>query len=181
MAPLESVWKTCRRASAPGYHHPGRRVRNIVCPLRRTDRRGRNLADQTDCPWCGPRKGHGAHVPGGVLKPVPPGDLVTTTGQSEVTVQPGKVTRLTVKIERRNGFTGRVPLDVRGLPHGVRVLDIGLNGILVLPGETTRTIEIYCEPWMKPTEQPFVVFARREGKNTMHAAKSVLLRVTGRP
>ena len=86
---------------------------------------------------------------------------------------------MTVKIERRNGFKGRVPLDVRGLPHGVRVLDIGLNGILVLPGQTTRTIEIFCEPWVKPTEHPFVVFARREGKGTEHAAKSVLLRVAG--
>ena len=39
--------------------------------------------------------------------------------------------RLTVKVERRNGFKGRIPLDVQGLPHGVRVLDVGLNGILV--------------------------------------------------
>jgi hypothetical protein len=70
-----------------------------------------------------------------------------------------------------------VPLDVRGLPHGVRVLDIGLNGILINPGETTRTIVIQCDPWVQPTAHPFVVLARREGKNTEHAAKSVLLRV----
>lgn len=117
-------------------------------------------------------------VTGSIPKAVPPGDLTTVTEQAEATVQPGQTTRLTVRIERRNGFVGRVPLDVRGLPHGVRVLDIGLNGILVLPGETARTIEIFCEPWVQPTEQPFVVFARREGKNTQHAAKSVLLRVT---
>ena len=54
-------------------------------------------------------------------------------------------------IERRNGFKGRVPLDVRGLPHGVRVLDIGLNGVLITERETTRTIVIYAEPWVVPT------------------------------
>jgi hypothetical protein len=114
---------------------------------------------------------------GGVPKVVEPGDLVTVTDQSEVTVKPGGEVRLTVKIERRNGFKGRVPLDVRGLPHGVRVLDIGLNGVLITERETARTIAIYCEPWVKPTDHPFVVLARREGKNTEHAARSVLLRV----
>ena len=92
-------------------------------------------------------------------------------------MQPGKSAKLTVQIERRNGFKGRVPLDVRGLPHGVRVLDIGLNGILVTDKDSARTLEIYCEPWVKPTEHPFVVLGRREGKNTEHAARSVLLKV----
>ena len=41
-----------------------------------------------------------------------------------------------MNVERRNGFTGRIPLEVRGLPHGVRVLDIGLNGILITEKET---------------------------------------------
>lgn len=114
---------------------------------------------------------------GSAPKVVEPGDIVTFTEQSEVTVRPGREVRLTVKIERRNGFAGRVPVEVRGLPHGVRVLDIGLNGVLITPRETTRTIAIYCEPWVKPTEHPFVVLARREGKNTEHAARSVLLKV----
>jgi dipeptidyl aminopeptidase/acylaminoacyl peptidase len=113
---------------------------------------------------------------GGLAKTVPAGDIMTTTEQAEVTVRPGGQARLTVRIERRN-FTGRVPLDVRGLPHGVRVLDIGLNGILINPAETVRTIVIQCDAWVQPTEQPFVVLARRESKNTEHAAKSVLLKV----
>jgi hypothetical protein len=105
------------------------------------------------------------------------GDLVTATEQSEVTVKPGGEVRLTVRIERRNGFQGRVPIDVRGLPHGVRVLDIGLNGILITETETVRTMVIYVEPWVEATVHPFVVLARREGKGTEHAAKSVLLKV----
>jgi WD40 repeat protein len=114
---------------------------------------------------------------GGVPSVVEPGDLVTTAGQSEVTVRPGGQAHLTVKIDRRNGFAGRVPLDVKGLPHGVHVLDIGLNGILITERETARTITIACEPWVEPTEHPFVVLSRSERKGTEHAAKSVLLKV----
>jgi WD40 repeat protein len=116
-------------------------------------------------------------VEGGSLRVVQPGDLVTTTQQTEIAVKPGEDTRLTLSIERRNGFKGRVPIEVRGLPHGVHVLDIGLNGILITERETTRTIVIRAEPWVKPIEHPIVVLAKREGKNTEHAAKSVLLRV----
>jgi hypothetical protein len=116
-------------------------------------------------------------VTGGLPKVVDPGDIVTTTEQSEVVVQPGKQVVLTVKIERRNGFAGRIPLEVRGLPYGVRVLDIGLNGILITEKETTRQCVIYAEPWVEPLTHPIVVLAKREGKNTDHAAKSVLLRI----
>jgi WD40 repeat protein len=106
-----------------------------------------------------------------------PGDIVATTEQGEVTIVPGGEARVTVAIERRNGFAGRVPVEVQGLPHGVRVLDVGLNGILITPAETRRTFVLYCEPWVKPMDHPIVVLARREGRNTEHAAKSVLLRV----
>src|SRR6185436_4875941 len=111
-------------------------------------------------------------VTGGLPKVVEPGDIVTTTEQSEVTLRPGGEVRVTVKVERRKGFKGRIPIEVRGLPHGVRVLDIGLNGILVTEQETTRTFVIYCEPWVQPTEHPIVVLTKREGKNSEHAAKS---------
>ncbi len=116
---------------------------------------------------------------GGLPKAVAPGDIVTTTVEPEVTIRPGGQTRLTVRVERRNKFAGRIPLDVRGLPHGVRVLDIGLNGILITERETVRTIVLYAEPWVEAQDHPFVVLARREGKNTEHAAKSVLLKVAG--
>jgi hypothetical protein len=117
---------------------------------------------------------------GGALKVAGPGDLVTTTVQSEVAVRPGSEVRVTVKVERRNGFAGRVPVEVRGLPHGVHVLDIGLNGILITEKETTRTFVIRAEPWVKPTEHPFVVLARSERRGTEHAARSVLLKVLGK-
>jgi hypothetical protein len=106
-----------------------------------------------------------------------PGDIVTTTEQDEITLKPGGTVKLVVKVQRQNGFAGRIPLDVRGLPHGVRVLDIGLNGILITETETVRTIVIFAEPWVQAMDHPIVVLARREGKNTEHAARSVLLKI----
>jgi WD40 repeat protein len=114
---------------------------------------------------------------GGVLKTTEPGDILTTTDVSEAVVAPGGEVHVTAKVERRNGFAGRIPLEVRGLPHGVRVLDVGLNGILITPQDTTRTFVIHVEPWVTPMEHPFVVVAKEEGKNAEFAAKSVLLRV----
>src|SRR5207253_957944 len=116
-------------------------------------------------------------VTGGLPKVMEPGDLVTTTEQAEVTLEPGSQVRMTAKVERNNGFKGRVPLEVRGLPHGVRVLDIGLNGILITEQESSRSFVIYAEPWVKPMTHPFVVLAKSERKNTEHAARSVLLKV----
>jgi hypothetical protein len=108
---------------------------------------------------------------------VDPGDIVTTSAQSVVSLQPGQETHLLVSIERRNGFKGRIPLEVLGLPHGVRVLHIGLNGILITERDTSREIVLYADPWVQPMEHPFVVIAKQEGKNTEHAARSVLLKI----
>ncbi len=106
-----------------------------------------------------------------------PGDLATATNLSEVSLKPGGEARLIVKIQRRNGFQGRVPLDVRGLPHGVRVLNIGLNGILINANESEREIVLFADEWVKPIDHPIVVLSRVEKKGTEHAAPSVLLRV----
>ncbi|HEV3143999.1 MAG TPA: WD40 repeat domain-containing protein [Gemmataceae bacterium] len=114
---------------------------------------------------------------GGLPKVAEPGDIITTTAVSSVTIHPGQETRLLVHVERRNGFKGRIPVDVQGLPHGVRVLHVGLNGILVTERDTSREIVLYAEPWVQPMERPFVVLANREGKGTQHAAQSVLLKV----
>jgi hypothetical protein len=111
---------------------------------------------------------------GGIPTLTDPGDLVTTTVGTDAVVPPGGEVKVTVRIERRNGFKGRVPLEVDGLPHGVRVLDVGLNGILITEAESVRTFVIHADPWVQPTVHPFVVFARREGKGGEHAAPLVL-------
>lgn len=105
------------------------------------------------------------------------GDLKTIVSPEELTVKAGTEVKILVKIERGNGFAARVPLDVRGLPHGARVLDIGLNGILVNPKETERFVTIQVDSWVEPGSYPFVVLSKREGKNTEFAAKSVIMNV----
>ena len=114
---------------------------------------------------------------GGTLKLREPGDIVTTTDLQELTIRPGEQAKLKVKVERRNGFAGRIPLDVRGLPHGVRVMDIGLNGILLTPRDTEREIVLYAEPWVQPMTRPLIVLATREGAKTEHGARPVMLKV----
>jgi hypothetical protein len=105
------------------------------------------------------------------------GDVVTTVRQQAVEIRPGRETRFTVDIERQGNFKGRVPLDVKGLPHGVRVLNVGLNGILVTERETSREVVLFAEPWVKPMERPIVVLSRREGVNAEFAAKPLTLKV----
>jgi WD40 repeat protein len=116
---------------------------------------------------------------GGTPKLIEPGDLTVATAESTVAVKPGDQVWATVKIKRRNGFKGRVPLEVRGLPHGVRVLDVGLNGIMITESETTRRVALFAEPWVEKLELPIVILARNEKKGTEIAARPVVLQVTG--
>lgn len=114
---------------------------------------------------------------GGAPRVIPSGDLQTRTSTQEIVLQPGGESHFVVEVERHNAFKGRVPIEVRGLPHGVRVLNIGLNGILITERESRREIVLYAEPWVQPMERPIVVLAIREGTGAQHAAKSVVLRI----
>lgn len=104
-------------------------------------------------------------------------DILIELDQKEVTITPGGEAKITVKITRQNKFAGRIPIEVRGLPLGVVPTDVGLNGILITEKEDTRTFTIRAEPWVQPGDQPIVVLAKREGKNTEHAGPSVLLKI----
>src|SRR6185436_18170410 len=73
-----------------------------------------------------------------VVALAPKPDLVVTTDAKRIELAPGKEVTLTVKVERRNGFTARVPVSVMNLPHGVRVDDVGLNGVMITEQETSR-------------------------------------------
>jgi hypothetical protein len=99
-------------------------------------------------------------IAGVALAPRP--DLVVTTGTRQIEVVAGQQVALTVAIERHNGFTARVPISVMNLPHGVRVDDIGLNGVMITEQETTRTIHIVVEPWVQPQTQPLLIVGRVE-------------------
>ncbi|MGL6073822.1 MAG: hypothetical protein ACRC8S_06635 [Fimbriiglobus sp.] len=104
-------------------------------------------------------------------------DLAVESSAKDVSIQPGQETRLTVKIDRLKVKDLRVPIDVQGLPHGVRVMNIGLNGILITPDRTEREVVLYSEPWVKPQRRPITITARNERNGTVYAASPVILQV----
>jgi hypothetical protein len=104
------------------------------------------------------------------------GDIVTALRTDALTIKPGGEARFVVEIARQGKFAGRVPIEVKGLPHGVRVLNVGLNGILITERETAREVVLYAEPWVKPLAHPIIVSARREG-GAEHGAKPLALKV----
>jgi hypothetical protein len=65
----------------------------------------------------------------------------------------GQTTTIEVAVSRNNGFGGRIPLDVRNLPPDVRVIDIGLNGVLVNETETRRSFTLEALPGAEPIDQ----------------------------
>lgn len=107
----------------------------------------------------------------------PKSNLRMTPAQSRVEIRPGGISTLKLKAERAEAFKGRIPIDVRNLPYGVRVLDIGLNGVLITERETERVIRIYAEPWVKPQVRPFYAVGKAESAGTSDSTPPVMLEV----
>jgi hypothetical protein len=110
---------------------------------------------------------------------IPPPDVVVTTDISQVSLEPGQQATVTLHVERRNGYKGRVPCFVKNLPRGVQVVNIGLNGVLVTEAQTSRTFTLRAEDWAKPIEQPIYVVGEVESdSSTNHASPPLELKVT---
>lgn len=77
-------------------------------------------------------------------------DLKVAASPETIRLEPGGRAPVLIRVERGAAFNGRVPVNLKNLPYGVRVLDIGLNGILVTETETERTAILYAEPWVAP-------------------------------
>jgi hypothetical protein len=100
-----------------------------------------------------------------------------------VELTPGGRAKVTAKIARANGFTGRVPLSVNNLPFRVTVPDIGLNGILITEDQDSRTFEIVADDNASPVEQTLYVTARVEtngGTSSEHTSTPIRIRIVGR-
>ena len=108
----------------------------------------------------------------------PPPDVTVTSPAKEVALEPGKEVKVTLDIERHNGFAGRVPCDIENLPPGVRVVNVGLNGVLVTEAQTSRTFTLRAEDWARPIDQPIYVVAVVESdSSTSHPSPPILLKV----
>jgi hypothetical protein len=85
----------------------------------------------------------------------PAGDGQTAPAKPyEVTLVPGERVSLWLRVDRR-GNDALINLDVEGLPHGVIVDSIGLNGVQVRAGETEREVFLSCAKWV-PEQDRFI-------------------------
>ncbi len=113
------------------------------------------------------------------MAPAP--DLIATAETQVVEVETGGKAQVAVKVQRQNGFGGRVPIEVRNLPPRVIVSDVGLNGVLVNEDEDRRTFTIRALPNAEPVEQMIYVSGlietRSNQQNSYAAPTAILLKV----
>ena len=82
---------------------------------------------------------------------------------------------MTLTVERGPAFSGRVPIEVRNLPQGVRVLNIGLNGVLVTEKETVRTVTFFAEPSAATGTRPIYAVGKAESAGTETSSAPISL------
>jgi hypothetical protein len=70
----------------------------------------------------------------------------------EITVTPGQSIPAWLKV-KRNGHDDVVTFSVEGLPHGVIVDNIGLNGVLIPKGEDARQIFLTTAKWVADVDR----------------------------
>lgn len=104
---------------------------------------------------------------------MPRADILMTAETKEITIEPGASAQITVSIARQGDFRGRVPIEVRNLPPRVRVLDVGLNGVLLNEDESKRSFTIDVLPNAEPVDQLIYVsgaIETRSGQQNSYAA-----------
>jgi len=104
-------------------------------------------------------------------KPAPPPS--SSNAPAEITVVPGQTTTAWIKADRKK-HDGSISFDVQNLPHGVIVMDIGLNGVLIPEGQSERQVFIQCAPWVQEQDRVCYARAREAGTPT---SKPVMLHV----
>jgi mono/diheme cytochrome c family protein len=92
---------------------------------------------------------------------------------AEVTIVPGHTTTAWIRTARKKQ-DGPISFDVQNLPHGVIVMDIGLNGVLIPEGQAERQIFLQCAPWVAEQDRLCYARAREAGNPT---SRPVMLHV----
>ena len=112
---------------------------------------------------------------------MPKPDVLMTAETKSVEVEQGKTAEIAVAIQRQNGFGGRVPVAVMNLPPRVKLVDIGLNGVLINETETHRTFTIEALQNAEPIEQLIYVGGDVETRSDLPsvyaAPQAILLKV----
>ncbi|TWU12023.1 translocation protein TolB [Symmachiella macrocystis] len=109
----------------------------------------------------------------------PPPTLEVAVSPQEAVIEPGQEVRFQLKLKRNYGFNSRVPIAVENLPHGIRVLHVGLNGVLIPEGQTEQSFVVKCEPWVPRQKISFYATARVEATGERNSSVPILLEATG--
>jgi WD40 repeat protein len=117
---------------------------------------------------------------GGWITVTPDPNLVIKAEPQEVAIHPGERIEMSFAVDRNPAYKGRVPIDVRNLPRGVQVLNIGLNGVLVTEKQTQRSVFLHAEPWVAPMELWFYAVGKCEAAGTEHSSRPIRLIVKPR-
>ena len=70
----------------------------------------------------------------------------------EITIARGSTVPAWLRADRR-GNDGLISVDVEGLPHGIIVDNIGLNGVQIREKENEREIFLTCSKWVKDQDR----------------------------
>lgn len=112
---------------------------------------------------------------------MPKPEILMTAETTEVTVQRGGTAEVFVHVVRQGDYGGRVPVEVRNLPPRVRVLDVGLNGVLINESESRRSFVIEALPSAEPGDQIIYVSGKVETRSPQEssyaAPQAILLKV----
>ncbi len=103
---------------------------------------------------------------GGWITVTPAPNLKVVARPERIEIHPGQRVSMVLAVDRGPAFKGRVPIEVKNLPQGVRVLNIGLNGVLITEAQTERSVFILAEPWAKPIKRPFFAVGKAESAGT---------------
>lgn len=79
-------------------------------------------------------------------------EIKDETQPLEITLVPGQTVKAWIRAVRQ-GNDGLINLDVHGLPHGVIVDDIGLNGVQIREKENERPIFFRAAKWVKDQDK----------------------------
>ncbi len=116
-----------------------------------------------------------------LLSVMPRPDISVSAITKVVEIEAGGTAEVNLSVERLNGFKGRIPISVLNLPPSVRVLDVGLNGVLVNEDETARGFTLAALPGSVALEQVIYVAGNVETRspqqNQFAAPEAILLRI----
>jgi hypothetical protein len=114
---------------------------------------------------------------GGWITVTPAPNLEIAARPTRVLIHPGERVSMTLAVKRAPAFSGRVPIDVKNLPQGVRVLNIGLNGVLVTEKQVERSVFLLAEPWVRPMTRPFYAVGKAESAGTEDSSPPIKLEI----